>query len=70
MEEDIDQRQKNFQGDITSKVMIVLNGYCSVFNGKVSMTGSDSTILAESLVDFFEKLGEKGIIVSKTWQKT
>ena len=38
---------KNLYGDITSKALKVINGYCSICNRKKSMTVSDNTILAE-----------------------
>ena len=44
-------------GDITSKNSKVLIGYCSVCNGKKSMTVSDNTIKAEGLGSFFKNLG-------------
>ena len=45
-------------GDITSKGSKILIGYCSVCNGKKSMTVSDNTIKAEGLGDFFRNLGK------------
>ena len=61
---------ENIYGDITSKGIKVLNGYCSVCNRKKSMTIRDNTRKKESLGDFFENLGKKGLNVSKRWQKT
>ena len=52
-------------GDVTSKGSKVLIGYCSVCNGKKSMTVSDDTIKAEGFGDFFKNLGKKGLDVSK-----
>ena len=45
-------------GDITSKGSKVLIGYCSVCNGKKSMTVCDNTIKAEGLGSFFKNLGK------------
>ena len=60
---------KNIYGDITSKGIKVLIGYCSVCNRKKSMTVSDDTLKAEGLGDFFRNLGKKGLNVSKTMAK-
>ena len=48
---------KNY-GDIFSKGIKVLIGYCSVCNRKKSMTVSDNTIKAEGLGSFFKNLGK------------
>ena len=58
---DTDQLQKNIYEDITSKCMKVLNGYCSIYNRKKSMTVSDNTIKAEGLRSFF-KIWEKFLL--------
>ena len=57
-------------GNITSKGIKVLIGYCSICKRKKSVTVSDNTIQAEGLADFVKTLGKKGPIVSKRWQKT
>ena len=56
---------KNIYGDIPSKGSKVLLGYCSICKRKKSMTVSDNTIQAESLVNFFKNINEKGLNVSK-----
>ena len=56
-------------GDITSQASKVLIGFCSICNGKKSMTASDDTIKAEGLGDFFKNLGKKGLNVSKKMAK-
>ena len=43
-------------GGITSKDSEVLNGYCSFWNRKNSMTVSDNVIQAEGLGSFFKIL--------------
>ena len=60
---------KNIYGDITSKGSKVLIGYCSICNGKRSMTVSDDTIKAEVHGDLFKNLGKKGLSVSKKMAK-
>ena len=45
-------------GNITSKGNKVIIGYCSICNGKKSMTVSDNTIKAEGLGSFFKNLGK------------
>ena len=50
---------KNIYGSITSKCNKVLIGYCSICNGKKSMTVSDKTIKAESLSGFFKNFGKR-----------
>ena len=57
--------RKNIYGDITTKGIEVLIGYCSICNRKKSMTVSVNTIHAEGLGDFFKNLGKKGLNVSK-----
>ena len=47
---------KNIYGDIISKASKVLFVYCSICNGKESMTVSDNTIQAERLGSFFKNL--------------
>ena len=48
---------KNIYVGITSKVIMVLNGYCSICDRKKSMTVSDDTIKVEGLGSFFKNLG-------------
>ena len=60
---------KNIYASITKKSNNVLIGYCSICNGKKSMTVSDNTIKAEGLADFFKNLGKKGLNVSKNMAK-
>ena len=60
---------KNIYGDVTSKGIKVLIGFCSVCNRKKSMTVSDDTIQPECLGDFFKNLGKKGLNVSKKMAK-
>ena len=60
---------KNIYGDITSKGDKVLFGYCSICNGKKSMTFGDNTIQTEGLGDFFKNLSKKRLIVSKKMAK-
>ena len=55
--------------DITSKGSKVLIGYCSVYNRKKSMTGSDNTIQAEGLGSFFKNLGKISAKASKKLAK-
>ena len=62
-------RTLKIYGDITSKGSKVLIGYCSICNGRKSMTVSDNTIKAEGLGDFFKNLGKKGLNVSKKMAK-
>ena len=50
---------KKIYGDITSKSIKVLKGYCSKCIRKKSMTVSDNTKKAEGLGDFFKNLGKK-----------
>ena len=45
-------------GDIKSKGVKVLIGFCSKCNRKKSMTVSVNTIKAEGLGDFFKNLGK------------
>ena len=45
-------------GNITSRGIKVLFGYCSVCNRKKSMAVSDNTIKAEGLSSFFKNLGK------------
>ena len=68
-EADIDLLQQKIYGNITSKGNKVLIGYCSICNGKKSMTVSDNTIKSEGLCDFFKNLGKKGLNVSKKMAK-
>ena len=56
-------------GDITSKCSKVIIGF-SFCHTKESMTVSDNTIQGVGLGDFFEKLGKKGLNVSKIRLKT
>ena len=61
---------KNLYGGITYKGSKVLIGYCSICNRKKSVTVSHNTTVAEKLSDFVKNLGNKGLNVSKKWQKT
>ena len=59
---------KNSAGEITfirktGKENKLLAGKCSICTKKKSMIGSDNTIQAEDLGDFFKKLGKKGLNV-------
>ena len=45
-------------GDITSKSIKVLIGYCSICNGKKQMTISDDTMQAKGLGSSFKNLGK------------
>ena len=56
---------KNIYGDIRSKGSKIQIGYCSICNGKKSMTVSDKTIKREGLGEFFKNLGRKGLNVSR-----
>ena len=57
--------KKYIYADITSKGSKAFIGYCSIFNRKESMTGSDNTIKAKILGNFFKNKGKKGLNVSK-----
>ena len=54
---------------ITSKGRKALTGYCSIRNGKKSMTVSHISIAAEILGEIFKNLGEKGHKASKKMAK-
>ena len=65
---------KNISGEITinkktGRDIKLLVGKCVICNRKKSMIVSDKTIQAESLGDFFNNLGKKGLIVSKKMAK-
>ena len=49
---------KNIYGDMTSKGIKVIFGYCSICTRKKSMTVSDITIKTECLGKFFKCLGK------------
>ena len=61
---------KHIYGAIASKGSKVIIGYCSKCRRKKPMTVSDNTKKVEGLGDFFKNLTEKGLYVSKKWQKT
>ena len=56
-------------GDSTSRGSKVLNGYCSKYKRKKSMTVGDIIIQAENLSAFFKKLVKKRLNVSKKMAK-
>ena len=65
---------KNIIGEITlnkktGREIKLLVGQCAICNRIKSMIVSDNTIQAEGLVDFFKKLGKKGLNVSKKMAK-
>ena len=65
---------KNITAEITvnnktGREIKLLFGKCVVCNRKKSMMVSDNTIQAESLADFFNNLGNKGLNVSKKMSK-
>ena len=56
-------------GDITSKGIKALIGFCSNCQRKMSMTVSDNTIEAEGLSDFFKNPGKSSVKVGKKLAK-